>query len=268
MNFKFLENIINNAYVIELCLLFLACVIFVFEKKSVKIIFQILINVSIIAFGLIRGIFLDYNIIILNMITAFILCLINSIMFFGFVKKTWTSFFAFLIENTVLTACIIGCLYLRRINNNFEELNDTNLKLIFSLIYIITSEYCIKINYVIINSIDKLKDRTEEISWKILINKCIEKNKEIVNNDLNDVTTTFVLFAFISIMFMNNVNVDVDLTKEVGIEILVVTLLCMIDYLVSIFISSTICALIYRKKEIYKTTSNNKFDGECRTLKI
>lgn len=262
-----MKDIIFNGYVLTSLVALFLSIIFIFEKKSVKIIIKLLIEVGLI-YAVFKCMYLDYNFVILTFFISLIITTINSILDLGFKKILITSIITQILENILLFITCFVIINLKRKEGMFEELNDINFKFVLTVIAFVSIIVNYKLNYLILRKMDEIKVKTEDVEFKKIFSQVINIGKEYLETEVVLVAIIYFGILILSKVFISNLYFDNNLINEMVCEIAIVTCLGMIVNVFSIVICSYMYSCINRRKESYKISSENRINGEKRTLKI
>lgn len=121
---------------------------------------------------------------------------------------------------------------------------------------IATLGICLYGSFYIISNLDELKDKTEDILWKELFKKGMEIGRKILLGMMNIIVLSYIGIAMIFVS-------SFIITKEMAC----IAISGCIGMIFSMIVSAFLYSIIYSKKTIYKTVSENKVDGK-RSLKL
>ena len=273
------EDIVRTNYVILMLVLFLIAFFMITGKQGIKPVLSLIIIALTIYFVLLKGIYAGNNAILMTFLATIIIVVFNSIIMSGLSKKTITLIIGILFS-TIISG-IIGYIFIHLtkisgISENIIQLslNMTQIEFSFRDIVLVSTMIssiglCMNIGMFIVNKLDEQKDKTADISRKEIIKDGIEFGKKLISNQINTITLIFIgisISLLLAFLASNTRTIEV-LNKESVIEIIVVAFSVCLSALFSIPIISANYAVFNHKKILYRTTSENKLDGN-RSLKI
>lgn len=274
-----IQNIIRSTYMMIMFGIFVLSFALVAGKYAIKPILNLMIIFLCIYFILIKGIYGGHDAILVSMTTAIAILCSNAIITVGFNKKAIIVMLGTF--GSVMISGIIAVLFSHlsklsgiredsiAIQLNMDTINFYFKDLILAGIVIASLGICMNMAISLTSKMDEIKNRTEDMSWKKLFKNGMEIGSSLMGRMIN----TFVLI-YISctltvffIFFATNIGIEEILNKETIAENVISALAGSIGTIFAVPITAIVYAMINRKKTIYKTTSENKVDGN-RSLKL
>lgn len=273
------QDVIRDYYIMLLFVLFLLSIFIIGGKKGLKAILGLIITILSVYFILIKGIFLGYNAILMTIVTSAIIITLTFLVIGGFSKKILTAALGTL--GGVISSGIVSTIFshLAKLSGACEEaiqlsmnMNTINFNfrdLIFAGIVISALGACMDVGMSIASSLDEIKNKTTDISWKELFKSGMNIGKDIIGTMTNTLILAYVGSALTLILLFLACNMQFTeiLNKETISEELISAISGSMGVIFTVPITAIIYSILNRKKTIYKTTSDNKLDGQ-RSLKI
>lgn len=261
------SNRINH--IIILSAIFLVSIALITEKKSIKIILGIILCMTILYIVFVKGIYYEHNILFITLLTVVAIAFCCSWLINGFNKKALSMSLSIIIS-TIITG-ILGLIFTKlsdiSIINGELSKNINSSLLIFAYISIITFGIIISISNIIIQSLDEIKSKTEDFSIKELFHNGLECGKKVILPNSIIILLFFLGISLTQILEVEELKLTKILTQDIISQNIILSLVGSIGVVISVPITSILFAILNRKKSIYKTTSENKVDGN-RSLKI
>jgi uncharacterized membrane protein len=229
---------------------------------------------------MIKGIYIGENA-IRNSIIAAALIIVGTFIIIGngINKKILTAALGTL--GGVLTAGIVAVIFnkLAKMTGASEEaiqlsVNmlsvDFNFRhLLFAGIIISALGACMDVGMSIASSLDEIKMKNPDITWKELFMSGMNIGKDIIGTMSNTLILAYVgsSITLILLFMASDMNIVEILNKETIAEQIVSAIAGSIGVIYTVPITSFVYSIFNRDKVIYKKTSENKLNGK-RSLKI
>ena len=190
-----IQELVRNNYILLMFGLFLLSILLVGGKQGVKAIIGLLITILAVYFILIKGIYVGYNAILMTIITSAIIIVLTFIIIGGFSKKILTAALGTL--GGVISSGVIASIfsYLAKLSGACEDaiqlsMNMTTVNfnfrdLIFAGIVISALGACMDVGMSIASSLDEIKNKTKDISWKELFKSGMNIGKDVIGTMTN-----------------------------------------------------------------------------------
>ena len=273
------EGVVRSVYIYLLVISFLISIILVGGKKGVKAIIGLIITILAIWFILIKLIFAGHNAIWVSILTCTIIIIGTFIVIGGINKKVLTAIIGTL--GGVISAGIVASVfsYLAELSGACEDAIQLSINmqtvsfnfrdLIFAGIVISALGACMDVGMSIASSLDEIKTKTKDISWKELFKSGMNIGRDVIGTMTNTLILAYVGGALKLILLFMACNIpfaDI-LNQDTIAEEIISALAGSMGVVYTIPITAFTYALINRKKTVYKTTSENLIDGK-RSLKL
>lgn len=273
------EGIIRSNYIYILILIFLLSIILVGGKKGIKAIIGLLITILAVWFILIKLIFAGYNVIWMSILTCAVIIIATFIVIGGINKKVITAVIGTL--GGVVSAGIVASIfsYLAELSGACEDAIQLSMNmqtvsfnfrdLIFAGIVISALGACMDVGMSIASSLDEIKNKTKDISWKELFKSGMNIGRDVIGTMTNTLILAYVGGALKLILLFMACNMPLAeiLNKDTIAEEIISALAGSMGVVYTIPITAFVYAFLNRKKTVYKTTSENLIDGK-RSLKL
>jgi len=273
-----IRNLIRNTYIIVIVSIFLLSLVMVAGKNGIKAILSLgVIFISILM--LIKGIYKGYHAVGMTMAISMIILLIHAIVVNGFNRKAMTvvlGTFGGIMMSGILAIIFsrFGKLSGMREDTITIELNMININfyykdLIFAGIVIASLGICLSIAMSLVSRLEEVKKKTEDMSWKQLFKEGMKIGGTLLGSMINAFILIYISSS-LTIIFMflaANMGMTEILNKETIAENITSAMTGSMGMIFTVPFTSAIYAVLNRRKTIYKTTSQNKLDGN-RSLKI
>lgn len=273
------QNVIRDTYIFIMFGLFLLSILLVGGKQGMKAIVGLLITILAVYFILIKGIYLGYDAILMTIATSAMIIVLTFIIIGGFSKKILTAALGTLggVISSGIVAVIFshlaklsgGCEDAVQLSMNMNTVNFNFRDLIFAGIVISALGACMDVGMSIASSLDEIKNKTKDISWKELFKSGMNIGKDVIGTMTNTLILAYVGGALTLILLF--LACDMGLTEILNKETISEEIISAIAGSMGVVFTVPITAIIYsilnRRKTIYKTTSENKVEGN-RSLKL
>lgn len=274
-----IEGIVRSNYIYIMVAIFLLSIILVGGKKGIKAIVGLIITILAVWFILIKLIFVGYDAILMSIVTCAVIIVLTFIVIGGINKKVVTAAIGTL--GGVVSAGIVAAIFshLEELSGACEDAIQLSMNmqtatfnfrdLIFAGIVISALGACMDVGMSIASSLDEIKNKTKDISWKELFKSGMNIGRDVIGTMTNTLILAYVGGALKLILLFMACNMPITeiLNKETIVEEIISAIAGSMGVVYTIPITAFVYAFLNRKKTIYKTTSENLIDGK-RSLKI
>ena len=248
------------------------------NKKIVAIV-GLIITILAVWFILIKLIFVGYDAILMSIATCAVIIVLTFIVIGGINKKVVTAAIGTL--GGVVSAGIVASIFSHlaelsgacedaiQLSMNMQTATFNFRDLIFAGIVISALGACMDVGMSIASSLDEIKNKTKDISWKELFKSGMNIGRDVIGTMTNTLILAYVGGALKLILLFMACNMPITeiLNKETIVEEIISAIAGSMGVVYTIPITAFVYAFLNRKKTIYKTTSENLIDGK-RSLKI
>ena len=259
--------------------IFLLSIILVGGKKGIKAIVGLIITILAVWFILIKLIFAGYDAILMSIVTCAVIIVLTFIVIGGINKKVVTAAIGTL--GGVVSAGIVASIFSHlaelsgacedaiQLSMNMQTATFNFRDLIFAGIVISALGACMDVGMSIASSLDEIKNKTKDISWKELFKSGMNIGRDVIGTMTNTLILAYVGGALKLILLFMACNMPITeiLNKETIVEEIISAIAGSMGVVYTIPITAFVYAFLNRKKTVYKTTSENLIDGK-RSLKI
>ena len=273
------EGIVRSNYIYIMVAIFLLSIILVGGKKGIKAIVGLIITILAVWFILIKLIFAGYDAILMSIVTCAVIIVLTFIVIGGINKKVVTAAIGTL--GGVVSAGIVASIFSHlaelsgacedaiQLSMNMQTATFNFRDLIFAGIVISALGACMDVGMSIASSLDEIKNKTKDISWKELFKSGMNIGRDVIGTMTNTLILAYVGGALKLILLFMACNMPITeiLNKETIVEEIISAIAGSMGVVYTIPITAFVYAFLNRKKTIYKTTSENLIDGK-RSLKI
>ena len=274
-----IEGIIRYNYIYAMVIIFLFSIILVGGKKGIKAIIGLIITILAVWFILIKLIFAGYNAILMSIVTCAVIIVLTFFVIGGINKKVITAAIGTL--GGVISAGIVASIFSHlaelsgacedaiQLSMNMQTATFNFRDLIFAGIVISALGACMDVGMSIASSLDEIKNKTKDISWKELFKSGMNIGRDVIGTMTNTLILAYVGGALKLILLFMACNMPITeiLNKETIVEEIISAIAGSMGVVYTIPITAFVYAFLNRKKTIYKTTSENLIDGK-RSLKF
>lgn len=274
-----IEGIVRSNYIYIMVAIFLLSIILVGGKKGIKAIVGLIITILAVWFILIKLIFVGYDAILMSIVTCAVIIVLTFIVIGGINKKVVTAAIGTL--GGVVSAGIVASIFSHlaelsgacedaiQLSMNMQTATFNFRDLIFAGIVISALGACMDVGMSIASSLDEIKNKTKDISWKELFKSGMNIGRDVIGTMTNTLILAYVGGALKLILLFMACNMPITeiLNKETIVEEIISAIAGSMGVVYTIPITAFVYAFLNRKKTIYKTTSENLIDGK-RSLKI
>ena len=273
------QNVIRDKYIFAMFGLFLLTIVLIGGKQGIKAIAGLLITILAVYFILIKGIYLGHNVIGMTIATSAIIITFTFIIIGGFSKKILTAALGTLggVVSSGIVAVIFG--HLAKLSGACEDavqlsMNMTSVQfdfrgLIFAGIVISALGACMDVGMSIASSLDEIKNKTKDISWKELFKSGMNIGKDVIGTMTNTLILAYVggALTLILLFLACNMGMTEILNKETISEEIISALAGSMGVVFTVPITAILYAVLNRRKTTYKMETDTKLDGQ-RSLKL
>ena len=273
------QNVIRDKYIFIMFGLFLLSIILIGGKQGIKAIIGLLITIIAVYFVLIKGIYFGYDVILMTIFTSAIIIAFTFVIIGGFSKKILTAALGTL--GGVIASGIVAVIFSHlaklsgacedaiQLSMNMNTVNFNFRDLIFAGIVISALGACMDVGMSIASSLDEIKNKTKDISWKELFKSGMNIGKDVIGTMTNTLILAYVGGALTLILLF--LACDMGLTEILNKETISEEVISAIAGSMGVVFTVPITAILYsvlnRRKTTYKITSDNKLQGN-RSLKL
>lgn len=273
------QNVIRDKYIFVMFGLFLLTIVFIGGKQGVKAIIGLIITILAVYFILIKGIYLGYDAILMTIVTSAVIIVLTFIIIGGFSKKILTAALGTL--GGVISSGIVAILFSHlaklsgacedaiQLSMNMNTVNFNFRDLIFAGIVISALGACMDVGMSIASSLDEIKNKTKDISWQELFKSGMNIGKDVIGTMTNTLILAYVggALTLILLFLACDMGMTEILNKETISEEVISAIAGSMGVVFTVPITAFIYSLLNRRKTTYKTTSENKLEGN-RSLKV
>lgn len=272
-------DVVRSGYIVIMFLLFVASVIIVGGKRGVKAIIGLVLTILAIYFILIKQIFSGSNVIVTSIISIIITIAATLIVIGGFSKKITTAAIGTL--GGVVSAGIMALIFNRlakmsgacedaiQLSINMTTVNFDFRDLLFAGIIVSALGACMDVAMSIASSLDEIKIKNPEITWKELFKSGMNIGKDVIGTMTNTLILAYVggSLTLILLFMACNMNFIEILNKETIAEQVISAIAGSMGVVYTVPITAFAYAILNKDKTVYRTVSENKLEGK-RSLKI
>lgn len=272
-------DFVRSGYITVMFILFLISVVLVGGKKGIKAILALLATILLIYFMLVRFIYNGYNAILSSIGTAALIIIVSLVIIGGINKKILTAAIGTL--GGVVSAGLIATIfnYLAKMSGACEEaiqlsINMTTINfnfkdLLFAGIIIAALGASMDVGMSIASSLDEIKTKLKDITWKELFKSGMNIGKDIIGTMSNTLILAYVggSITLILLFMACNMSIGEILNKETIIEEIILAIAGTMGVIYTVPITAFTYAMLNRDKTIYKTKTESRLDGQ-RSLKL
>lgn len=273
-------DVVRANYIIGLVVIFLLSIVLVGGKKGIKAILGLLYTIVLIYMVMIKGIYNGENAVKMSLITCGLVVIGTFIIIGGGLnKKIITA--ALGTFGGVLTAGIVSIIFnnVAKMTGAYEDalqlsINSTlinfNFKqILFAGILISTLGACMDVGMSIASSLDEIKQKNPEITWKELFKSGMNIGRDVIGTMTNTLILAYVgsSLTLILLFLVCNMNLYEILNKETIAEEVVTAIAGSMGVVYTVPITSFIYSILNKDRLVYNKVSENKINGK-RSLKI
>ena len=273
------QDVARSGYIIWMFIIFLLSIIVVGGKRGVKAIIGLLLTMFFIYIILVKNVFMGKSAVGYAIGTALIVIAATFVVIGGINKKILTATIGTL--GGVITAGGIAFLFnnLAKMTGACEDaiqlsVNMVNISFNFRdllLAGIIVSSLgaCMDVGMSIASSLDEIKIKNPEITWKELFKSGMNIGKDVIGTMTNTLILAYVGNSITLILLFMACNMKVldILNKETIAEQIISALAGSMGVVYTVPITSFVYSILNKDKTVYKKESENRINGK-RSLKI
>lgn len=273
------QDMQRSNYILIMFLVFMLSVVIVGGKQGVKAIAGLLVTILVIWFVLVKGIFAGANPILMSISSCAIIIVLTFLIIGGINKKVFTAAIGTL--GGVIMAGVMAAIfsYLAKLSGacedaiqlsiNMKEITFNFRDLIFAGIVVSALGACMDVGMSIASSLDEIKNKTKDISWKELFTSGMSIGRDVIGTMTNTLILAYVggALKLILLFLACDMHLVEILNKETIAEEIISAIAGSMGVVYTVPITAFVYSFLNRRKTVYKTISENKLEGK-RSLKI
>lgn len=272
-------DVVRSGYIICMFVIFLASVIVIGGKRGVKAVIGLALTMLAIYFLLIKGIFNGRNVIFTSISTIIITIVGTLIVIGGANKKVLTASIGTL--GGVISAGLMALIFNRlakmsgacedaiQLSINMTTINFNFRDILFSGIIVSALGACMDVGMSIASSLDEIKMKNPEITWKELFKSGMNIGKDVIGTMTNTLILAYAgsSLTLILLFMACNMNIMEILNKETIAEQIISAIAGSMGVVYTVPITTLAYSFLNKDKTIYRKVSENKIEGK-RSLRI
>lgn len=272
-------DIVRSGYITFMFILFLASIVVIGGKQGVKAIVGLLITILAVYFILIKQIFIGKDIIWTSIWTSAFIIVATFLVIGGINKKIITAAIGTL--GGVISAGIMAVIFNHlakmsgacedaiQLSVNMATVNFNFRDLLFAGIIISALGACMDVGMSIASSLDEIKVKNPEITWKELFKSGMNIGRDVIGTMTNTLILAYVggSLTLILLFMACNMNLTEILNKETIAEQIISAIAGSMGVVYTVPITAIVYSILNKDKTVYRKTSNNKIEGK-RSLKL
>ena len=273
------QDVAREKYIILMFVVFLLSIVLVCGKQGVKAIVGLIATIIIIYCVFIQGVFEGKDAIIYSIFATILTIGVTFVIIGGFNKKILTATLGTL--GGVLSAGVMALIFNNlakmtgaseeaiQLTINIASINFEFRDLLFSGIVISALGACMDVGMSIASSLDEIKMKNPEITWKELLKSGMNIGRDTIGTMTNTLILAYVggSVSLILLFMASDLSVIEILNKETIAEQIISALAGSMGVVFTVPITSFVYAVLNKDQVIYKKVSDNKLNGK-RSLKI
>ena len=273
------QDVAREKYIILMFVVFLLSIVLVCGKQGVKAIVGLIATIIIIYCVFIQGVFEGKDAIIYSIFAPILTIGVTFVIIGGFNKKILTATLGTL--GGVLSAGVMALIFNNlakmtgaseeaiQLTINIASINFEFRDLLFSGIVISALGACMDVGMSIASSLDEIKMKNPEITWKELLKSGMNIGRDTIGTMTNTLILAYVggSVSLILLFMASDLSVIEILNKETIAEQIISALAGSMGVVFTVPITSFVYAVLNKDQVIYKKVSDNKLNGK-RSLKI
>ncbi|MBR3882579.1 MAG: YibE/F family protein [Clostridia bacterium] len=273
------QDVAREKYIILMFVVFLLSIVLVCGKQGVKAIVGLIATIIIIYCVFIQGVFEGKDAIIYSILATILTIGVTFVIIGGFNKKVLTATLGTL--GGVLSAGVMALIFNNlakmtgaseeaiQLTINIASINFEFRDLLFSGIVISALGACMDVGMSIASSLDEIKMKNPEITWKELLKSGMNIGRDTIGTMTNTLILAYVgsSVSLILLFMASDLSVIEILNKETIAEQIISALAGSMGVVYTVPITSFVYAVLNKDQVIYKKVSDNKLNGK-RSLKI
>lgn len=272
-------DVIRSGYILLMFIIFLASIIFVGGKKGINAIIALLITIVAIYFILIKRIFNGSDVIWTSIFTSAVVIIATFLVIGGINKKIITAAIGTLggVVSAGLMALIFNnlakmsgaCEDAIQLSINMATVNFNFRDLLFAGIIISALGACMDVGMSIASSLDEIKIKNPEITWKELFKSGMNIGRDVIGTMTNTLILAYVggSLTLILLFMACNMNFNEIINKETIAEQVISALAGSMGVVYTVPITAIVYSILNKDKTVYRKVSENKIEGK-RSLKL
>ena len=273
------QDVVRANYIFLMFGFFLFSIILVGGKRGIKAIIALLLTILFIYFILIKRIYVGDNAIFMTILTSILIIGGTFIVIGGMNKKILTAAIGTL--GGVISAGLVAlffnnlakmsgaCEEAIQLSINMSSINFNFRDLLFVGIIISAIGACMDVGMSIASSLDEIKMKNPDITWKELFKSGMNIGRDIIGTMTNTLILAYVgssLTLILLFMACNMSFIEI-LNKETIAEQVIAAIAGSIGVVYTVPITAFAYSTLNKDRVIYNKTSENKINGR-RSLKI
>ncbi len=273
------QDVERQNYIISMIVVFFLIILIVGRKQGLKAIIALVVTILAIYFIMIMSIYHGYNAVLMSILTSIVIIAITFWILSGINKKSITAALGTL--GGVILAGIMAFIfgYMAKLSGVQEEsifltLNAGHVvfnfkELLFAGIVISSLGATMDVGMSIASSLDEIKSKTREISWKELFKSGMNIGGDMIGTMTNTLILAYVggTLNLILLFLASDASLMTIINKEAIATDIVSALAGSMGVVFTVPTTSIIYALMNKDKTHYKVKSDNKINGK-RSLKL
>ncbi len=273
------QELSRNGYIILMMILFLGSIVLVGGKQGIKAIMGLIVTILAVYFILIKGIYAGHNAILTTLLTTMMIIGFTFVIIGGFSKKILAAALGTL--GGIISSGIVAVIFAHlaklsgageeaiQLSMNITTVNFNFRALIFAGIVIAALGACMDVGMSIASSLDEIKNKTKDISWKELFKSGMNIGKDVIGTMTNTLILAYVggALTLILLFLACDMGMNEILNKETIAQEVISAIAGSMGVVFTVPITALIYSVLNRRKTAYKTISDNKLDGN-RSLKL
>lgn len=273
------QDVVRANYIFLMFGFFLFSIILVGGKRGIKAIIALLLTILFIYLILIKRIYVGDNAIFMTILTSILIIGGTFIVIGGMNKKILTAAIGTL--GGVISAGLVAlffnnlakmsgaCEEAIQLSINMASINFNFRDLLFVGIIISAIGACMDVGMSIASSLDEIKMKNPDITWKELFKSGMNIGRDIIGTMTNTLILAYVgsSLTLILLFMACNMSFTEILNKETIAEQVIAAIAGSIGVVYTVPITAFAYSTLNKDRVIYNKTSENKINGR-RSLKI
>ena len=274
-----IKNKVRNNYLVILAIIFIALTIMTFRIRGLRVLGGIAFSIIIVYLLLIKAVAYGFNEVAALIMTLLMIISVNYILLYGINKKVVIAIVCVFTSVMIIaliykfTNVLLGTTGITEeiVQNviGIEEIKFNFKYLVYIAIIISSLGIIMDLSISIVNRLDESIEKTVTLSWYELFKKGIEAGKIVTTNKMY--TILYFNIGQMSVL-MTTYSAMGEKLKSIsnyeGVAHIVAILIAEeIGIVISTIMISVLYALFNKDKKIYKTTPENRLNGN-RSLKL
>ena len=274
-----IKNKVRNNYLVILAIIFIALTIMTFRIRGLRVLGGIAFSIIIVYLLLIKAVAYGFNEVAALIMTLLMIISVNYILLYGINKKVVIAIVCVFTSVMIIaliykfTNVLLGTTGITEeiVQNviGIEEIKFNFKYLVYIAIIISSLGIIMDLSISIVNRLDESIEKTVTLSWYELFKKGIEAGKIVTMNKMY--TILYFNIGQMSVL-MTTYSAMGEKLKSIsnyeGVAHIVAILIAEeIGIVISTIMISVLYALFNKDKKIYKTTPENRLNGN-RSLKL